>query len=142
MTNSLPICIVDDTTDFRLLLQGIFKQHLPDYTTLFFADGKSFLAELAGMNKRPSLIILNRLMPVPNGHTILLFLKQHPAYKTIPVVMLSAQASPAEIDACYQAGANSFVLKPLASGALVKLMRLLCEYWLSINSQQPETASY
>lgn len=87
------------------------------------------------MNPRPSLILLDRHMPELDGHQTLIRLKQHPAYQKIPVVMMSADANQVEIDDCFEAGANSFLLKNNNFDSLKETMSIICQYWLELNQE-------
>jgi len=133
MAANVSICIVDDSTDYCSLLAFIAKRYLPDYSISFYANGRIFLDTLASMPKLPRLIILDRHMPTLNGYQTLLALKQQPAYRTIPIVMMSTEASPEEVSLYYQAGGNSFLVKPMDIDALAEMMRSVCTYWLEIN---------
>jgi len=44
--------------------------------------------------------------------------------------MLTTSASAADIAACYDAGANSYTVKPTASAGFVAFFETLCRYWL------------
>jgi CheY-like chemotaxis protein len=84
------------------------------YPVRFFSSGRTFLQEIRQLPGRPALILLDRHMPDLDGHQTLVLLKQNPDFKRIPVVMLSSDPSPQEIEGCYEAGANSFLLKTLS----------------------------
>jgi CheY-like chemotaxis protein len=122
-------CIVDDNTDYRTLLDFLFRRYCPDHPARFFANGQTFLEELAGLSQLPRLILLDRHMPGFDGHQVLAILKQHPVYKRIPVVMMSAGATEEEINRCYELGANSFLRKDAWSAS----MATVCRYWLELN---------
>ena len=133
---SIPfICMADDQADFRILLQHLFIHHLPAYPVRFFASGYALLDALADLNPKPSLIFLDRHMPHLDGHQTLVRLKDHPLYKAIPVVMMSADATAVEINGCYEAGANSFLIKKLDFGLLKEMLESTCRYWLETNQQ-------
>jgi len=51
-------------------------------------------------------------MPKMNGHETLSYLKTHPRYQNIPVIILSTSASKKEMDACAAQGAVSYFVKP------------------------------
>ncbi|GAB4020106.1 response regulator [Spirosoma sp. KCTC 42546] len=133
METSRLIFIVDDETDYLFLLQALFARFYPTYTVRFFTSGKALLNELHRLSEQPDLILLDRHMPEPDGHQTLLALKQHPAFQLIPVVMMSAQATTEEINGCYQAGVNSFLLKSLDIHSLKQNLTVLCQYWLELN---------
>ncbi|RZI60012.1 MAG: response regulator [Pseudomonas sp.] len=134
MTTSL-IYLVDDATDYRFLVQHLFKHHLPAYLLSAFADGNSFLKALAQLSplELPSLILLDRHMPHLDGHQILRRLKEQPSYKKIPVVMMSADASGEEINGCYETGVNSFLRKSMDFESMKNQMTIVCQYWLEVN---------
>ncbi|WP_461141004.1 response regulator [Spirosoma pomorum] len=123
------ICIVDDNTDYRTFLGLLFRRYCPDHPTRFFADGQTFLEELGKLNQLPRLILLDRHMPGFDGHQVLTILKQHPVYKRVPVVMMSAGATDEEIIDCYESGANSFLRKDAWSASITTV----CRYWLELN---------
>ncbi|GAB3902706.1 response regulator [Larkinella knui] len=127
------ICIIDDAADYRFLVQTIFRRFFPENQVRFFSGGKEFVQELPKMTERPGLILLDRHMPDLDGHQLLLLLKQDPVYKTIPVVMLSSDASADEVNRCYEAGVNSFLSKPTEFDQLKEMMSLISRYWLGIN---------
>lgn len=129
------ICLVDDSADYRFLLQQVSSRFLPDYPMRFFPNGKVFLEELDQMAHQPSLILLDRHMPELDGHQTLDYLKRHNTYRTIPVVMMSNTASSSEIYGCYTTGANSFLIKPSNFEALKKTILTICDYWLKLNQE-------
>lgn len=127
------VCIVDDTADYRFLVQFLFKRHFPQYSLTLFTDGEDLLAALPELNPLPSLILLDRHMPELDGHQTLLRLKGQLTYKKIPVVMMSADATDAEINDCYEAGANSFLRKSIHLDSLKQQLEVVCQYWLEAN---------
>lgn len=139
MVDAPLICIVDDAADYRFLLQTLFKRDFPMYSARFFPSGKTLLAELPQMSQKPNLILLDRHMPELDGHQTLLRLKQDKAYKTIPVVMMSADASASEIQKCYEACANSFLRKQIDFASLRTMIATICHYWLEINQEPVDT---
>ena len=133
MNSTRSLCIVDDTADYRFLLQHLFKTFFPTYPVRFFPDGQTFLKAIAQMQPLPGLIVLDQHMPELDGHQTLVQLKQHPVHQTIPVILMSSTDSVPEIVDCYQAGANAFVLKPVDFESLKQTMGLICDYWMELN---------
>ena len=66
----------------------------------------------------------------PAGHELIKALKQDPKTRRIPVVALGADDDPATIEAAYEAGANTYIVKPVTFLALVRLMKVFTAYWL------------
>ncbi|MBC3787500.1 response regulator [Spirosoma utsteinense] len=127
--------IVDDSPDYRLLVQIVFKRFLPDYTLRFFESGNDLRHHALRTQERPGLILLDRHMPGQDGAQVLQLLKQHPFWQTVPVVMVSSDASEEEMEECYRMGANSFLQKPIGFEPLRQLLVSTCYYWLSLNKQ-------
>lgn len=52
--------------------------------------------------------------------------------RQIPVIILTTSADEREIQACYQAGANTCVQKPVSFDGLIEAIKRLKEYWFEI----------
>lgn len=63
--------------------------------------------------QRPDLIVLDSMMPVMDGITAAMQLRDHPETATIPIVMLTARVADADVWRGYRAGVASYVTKPL-----------------------------
>ncbi|MBO0952945.1 response regulator [Fibrella forsythiae] len=127
------VCVVDDNEDYLFLLQSLFHRWLPTYQVRCFVGGQAFVNVLPQLESAPGLILLDRHMPVMNGHQTLEHIRRHPLTATTPVVMMSALASAHERAGCYRSGANSFLLKPLDLMSMKDTLTLLCHYWLEVN---------
>jgi CheY-like chemotaxis protein len=133
MGSTPQVCLIDDEVDYRFLIQQVFSRYLQAQSVTLFSSGKAFLDKLPYFDQLPNLVLLDRHMPTLDGHQTLVILKGHPTYKRIPVVMMSAQASPFEISSCYEAGVNSFLSKSLNFEAMREQMKMICQYWLVCN---------
>ncbi|CCH52010.1 response regulator receiver protein [Fibrisoma limi BUZ 3] len=130
------ICIVDDQADLRFLLQKLFALSYPNHPVRLFENGQALLNELAHAEVLPALILMDRHMPILDGYQTLIQLKQHETYQPIPVVMMSAEASLAEVRALYRAGTNSFVRKQVDFGAQMEMVSQVGKYWLETNQTE------
>ncbi len=132
------IYIIDDTADYRFLLEQVFARFLSQYTVRFFTGGDALneYRQQPDLSRpdpsRPALIILDLKMPGLSGYQTLVQLKQSP-WQAIPVVMMSNDGSGREIEQCYEAGANSFLTKPIDLDSTRQLMTDICRYWLELN---------
>jgi CheY-like chemotaxis protein len=82
-----------------------------------------------GDRSYPDLIILDLNLPGTDGREILATIKQSKILKTIPVVVFSTSSNPKDIEACYQSGANSYMLKPMNINLLKDSVRMTIDYW-------------
>ncbi len=63
---------------------------------------------------RPDLVILDVMMPDVSGLEVLTYIRGDPALVSIPVVIVSAKATPADIKAGMEAGATAYLTKPVS----------------------------
>ena len=135
MTTFKSIYVVDDAKDYRVLLQTIFSKYLSQYPLRLFESGDLLTHHLFRGLEQPGLILLDRHMPGRDGRRTLETLKHHPDWQLVPVVMMSSDTYPEEIQACYRCGANSFLRKPVELADLTQLLAATCQYWLELNQR-------
>jgi len=126
----------DDEDDCRNTKDAFDKNHLAN--RLFFVrDGAELLDFLKGRGKhvgapRPGLILLDLNMPKVDGREALREIKADPELRSIPVVILTTSKEEEDILRSYDLGASSFITKPVAFDALVKLVSNLGGYWFQL----------
>lgn len=79
--------------------------------TIIHAPHGQIGVELA-VNHRPKLILLDLNLPDMHGSEVLRLLQRNPATAEIPVVVLSADATPSQIERLLRAGAKNYLTKP------------------------------
>lgn len=77
----------------------------------------------------PSLVLLDLNLPSTDGREVLAAIKSDARLKSIPVIIFTTSANPKDIDACYQNGANSYLLKPVNMSYFTTLLKQVYEYW-------------
>jgi DNA-binding response OmpR family regulator len=83
------ILIVDDENDFIELLQ--YKLAGQGYDLIVASDGVHALSQARQM--KPSLILLDILLPDLDGLSVCEILRRQPATKNIPIIFMSALSS-------------------------------------------------
>ena len=68
----------------------------------------------------PSVVLLDLLMPNMDGYEVLARLRADSQTKDLPVIILTALNSDADIIRGFKAGANDFITKPIIMDKLVK----------------------
>ena len=71
----------------------------------------------------PDVILLDVNLPGTDGFSILARMRQHPALRALPVIMLTAQASRGDVLRALSGGANGYITKPFEHEALMKSLR-------------------
>ena len=108
------ILLADDNADMRDYLTDLLGWRFQ----LFHADNGKF-ALAAAQRLVPDLVLTDVMMPEMDGFALLAALRQNPATRTIPVIMLSARAGEeARIDGI-DAGADDYLTKPFSARELL-----------------------
>jgi PAS domain S-box-containing protein len=84
------------------------------------AEGAPTLA--LARRHRPDLILLDVHLPDVSGEAVLAQLRADPATVSIPVIMVSADATPGQIDRLLAAGADDYLTKPIDVARLLALL--------------------
>lgn len=90
--------------------------------------------ESHGSRPKPKLILLDIKLPKISGIEILSQLKANESTKTIPVVILTSSKENQDIKACYDLGANSYIVKPVDFDSFSKAVSDLGMYWMLLNN--------
>ncbi len=82
---------------------------------------------------QPRLILLDLKLPKLSGLEVLQKIKENPATRIIPVVVLTSSGDEDDILKCYSLGVNSYIQKPVSFEEYRKLVQNLVFYWLETN---------
>jgi CheY-like chemotaxis protein len=130
------ILVAEDDMDDRYLLQTAFQESGSDEILHFVENGVdalTYLFNLGAGEKEgiyPDLIILDLNMPKKNGKEVLEEIKEHPLFKSIPVIIYTTTKSEIEIRRCYELGANTYIVKPVNYDHLKDVVQSIRSYWL------------
>ena len=102
------IMIVDDSASIREVVGIALKR--AGYEVIDACDGKNALSKLNG--RKVNLIISDVNMPVMDGISFVKAMKQLPAHKFTPVIMLTTESQEAKKSEGQAAGAKAWVVKP------------------------------
>lgn len=134
----------DNPVDVELTLHALGGIGLGEDVAVV-ADGVAVMDYLgrceAGADHRsdtPQLILLDLRMPRMDGVATLSAIRQHPALRTMPVVMLSVSAEAADLARCYRTGANAYVVKPATSERFAAVIESVGAFWLGVNEPPPQ----
>jgi PAS domain S-box-containing protein len=108
----------DDTVSRHVLVQALANAELPHVAV---ASGAEALAQLDSLN--PSIVLLDLVMPPPDGYEVLRTLRARQATRDLPIVVLTALEGDLEIAKAFAAGADDFVRKPFKPVELIARIR-------------------
>ena len=112
------ILIADDDESIRLLVRSILGN---DFTVIEAADGRQ--AVETSLREKPSLILMDILMPGEDGLQACRDLKANPETSGIPVVILSGVDKDVNRELSRSLGAARFVTKPFTPQMLLETVR-------------------
>lgn len=104
------VMIIEDEPDAAELFAEMMR--LNGYRVLKTYSGTPAMTLIA--QERPDVLILDIMMPGVSGLDILHAMRGDPSLAAIPVVVVSAKATPADIESGLQAGASIYLTKPVS----------------------------
>ncbi len=110
------ILTVDDSKTIRMIVTRAFKDF--DIDMHEAENGVEGLAVASREN--PDLIILDYTMPIMDGFEMLTKLKSDPDLKSIPVIMLSAEAGRENVMKIAKQGVRDYLIKPFKEDLIVE----------------------
>jgi len=137
----IAILVVEDNPDHRELTLQALGEVCDPARLAAVGDGVEALDFLFGRGsfdgrdarKQPRLVILDMTLTRLHGLDVLKAMRADPLTQSVPVVMLSSSTEKAELDSCYEAGANSVVRKSLDFEELRRKMRQVHDFWMTVN---------
>jgi CheY-like chemotaxis protein len=133
----IEILLVEDSPGDVRLTREAFKDAKVHINLQVVSDGAEAMAFLGREGKyanvsRPDLILLDLNLPKKDGREVLAELKESPALKSIPVVILTTSASETDIQGSYQRHANCYITKPVDLEGFLKVVKSIDSFWLSV----------
>jgi class 3 adenylate cyclase len=121
MKNPARILVVDDVADnveiLRMRLESL------GYEVVVAVDGEQALEKVRA--ELPDLVLLDIMMPKIDGLEVVRRMKADPSLPFIPVILVTAKATPKDIVAGLDAGGDDYLTKPIDHGALVARVRAM-----------------
>ncbi len=108
------ILVADDNADMREYVSGLLGGR---FQLIQAATGKAALAQVERL--LPDLVLTDIMMPEMDGFALLAALRQNPATRSVPVIMLSARAGEESRIDGIDAGADDYLTKPFSARELV-----------------------
>ncbi|MES9872938.1 MAG: ATP-binding protein [Candidatus Sedimenticola sp. 6PFRAG7] len=114
----LRILVAEDNLVNQKVIRGILER--AGHVVHIVDDGEEVLEVLSSPDNDFDLVILDMNMPKRNGIEVLQAFRFMDTSASIPVIMVTADATPETMDACLSAGADAYVTKPVDSRDLLE----------------------
>jgi CheY-like chemotaxis protein len=138
------ILFADASEDYRemardALLEG---RNVTDMRTVASSEELAAYLTRAGATEgavtpNPSLVVIDAKL----GTQAVAAIKADPRTRRIPVVVLGESDDAQTVEEIYDAGANTYIVKPVTFLALVRLMKVFTAYWLETAELPPGQAA-
>lgn len=119
----LTVLLAEDDEGTRLSICDYLE--LEGYSVVLASDGKMALQQV--FEYQPQLIITDIGMPYLDGYTLIQKVRQHPAFRLLPVVFLTAHNQMQDRIRGYQVGCDAYLPKPFDLQEIGAIVRNLLE---------------
>ncbi len=113
------ILLADDSGTALLIEQLILSRE--PYDLVIAKDGQEAVDK--ALAERPDLVLLDVVMPRLTGFEVLKRLRQEASTRSTPVLMVTTQGGPDNVEAGYAAGCNGYLTKPIDTAELLSKVR-------------------
>ncbi len=136
-THSIVLYVEDEEND-RLFAQMAFAQAGLGPVLRMVNHGQAAIDYLSGAGvyaqrekyPLPGVVLLDLNLPEVPGFEVLQWIRAHPSYRELPVVIFTSSAREEDRDRARLLGANEFLQKPGLPSLLQEIARKLNELWL------------
>ena len=134
----------DNPKDIELTLEALADYNLANHV-IVVKDGveamEYLLREGAYRDRKPgnpAVVLLDIKMPRMDGIEVLRAIRNDPALKRIPVVILTSSREEQDLLSTYDLGVNAYVVKPVEFQAFVDAVKEIGIFWAVINELPPQ----
>lgn len=140
------LLVEDNPNDVELTIRALRSGNITNHVRiardgeealeLFFSNGG-----LVDRHEQSGIVLLDLKLPKIDGLEVLKRLKSDPRTRAVPVVVLTLSREEPDIEAAYELGANSYIVKPVDFDQFLNCVRQLGLYWLLLNEHPYENIS-
>ncbi|WP_118976647.1 response regulator [Taibaiella koreensis] len=110
----------DDVRNIFSLTKALEKHHIHVVTA---TDGAEALLQLE-QHPETDIVLMDMMMPQMDGYESTTKIRQHPVFKHMPVIAVTAKAMLGDREKCIAAGASDYISKPVDIDQLISLLRV------------------
>ena len=118
----MKVLVVDDSSTMRAILRAMFADLGCEVHAL--PNGVEAMSELRG-SAPYDLVVIDWNMPLMTGLELIAALRAMNARSGLPVLVVSSQATPEQINAALEAGADEYLFKPFDADILERTLALM-----------------
>jgi two-component system response regulator len=142
-TQSSILLVEDNANDLELALHALKRGNLASRIDVA-RDGAEALDYVFRKGvysdrdpaEQPKVVLLDIKLPLVDGIEVLKAIRADAKTRPTPVVMLTSSAEDRDLKACYDLGANSYIVKPVDIEQFFASIQQVGVYWLVLNRRE------
>ncbi len=115
--------VIEDDEHIIRLLEFILQRE--GYRVQTLRDGRSAMEAIGSPMAVPDVVTIDVMLPYTDGYQLLAAIRARPAWKAVPILMLTAKSQERDIVRALEAGANDYLVKPFMPDELRARVRRL-----------------
>lgn len=115
------VLIVDDDVRNIFALTSLLEQYSVE--TIYAENGRDGI-EILQANPDTNIVLMDVMMPEMDGYETTRAIRQQAAYRSLPIIALTAKAMQGDREKCIEAGASDYITKPVDTEQLLSLLRV------------------
>lgn len=135
------LLVEDNPGDARLAAEAFKEGGIPTHLHVA-SDGIEAMAFLRRLGRhefapRPDMILLDLNLPRKDGREVLAEIKEDPALRRIPVIVLTTSQAESDITRAYDLHANCYIVKPVDFDRFIDVVKGIEDFWCSLVKMSP-----
>jgi len=115
------VLVVDDDARNIFALTSVLENH--EVEVLSATNGRHAIEIIQG-TPDISMVLMDIMMPEMDGYETMREIRKDSAFRTLPILALTAKAMKGDREKCLEAGASDYISKPVNTDQLLSLMRV------------------
>ena len=113
------ILVVEDSPTLVSTVEIMLRKYGHD--VLVARNGLTALSSVRVL--APELVLLDIMLPHVNGLEVCDIIKRNPAYKSLPIIIMSGLNHQEDLERAYDVGANAYIIKPFDEQHLIETVQ-------------------
>ena len=139
------VALVDDDENDRLFFERAVRKKGYGWKIVALATGREAVDYLSGAGRfadrsawpLPSHVLIDLKLPELSGLEVLEWIRRHPAFQALPVIVLSSSREPSDMERAKALGIDAYEVKPVEFRALVLTVASIAERWRIAGAPAP-----
>jgi CheY-like chemotaxis protein len=115
------VLVVDDDARNIFALTSLLENHEVEVTSA--TNGRQAI-EILKTKPGFDMVLMDIMMPEMDGYETMREIRKDAAFRTLPILALTAKAMKGDREKCLEAGASDYISKPVNTDQLLSLMRV------------------